>query len=147
MRSTSFALVLLAGVALSACGGDDASSSEAGPRPATATTTAAVPDVSALDRPSCPPDADNCREASGEIAYIERVDPDDDGDAHFILLSSEGVTGPGVSVIDVAASLRPHPLPRRGDLLAAAGPVYPGTYGQHQIQATAIDVVRVPRGG
>lgn len=105
------------------------------------------PDVSDLDRPGCPTGSANCVEAAGEIAYVERLDPDGDGDAHFVLISREGITAPGISVIDVGSSLRPRPLPRRGDLLAAAGSVYPGTYGQHQIQATEIDVVRAPRGG
>ena len=41
-------------------------------------------------------------------------------------------------MIDVARDLRPHPLPGPGDLLAAAGPVYRGSYGQHQIQATEV---------
>ncbi len=43
-------------------------------------------------------------------------------------------------MIDVARDLRPHPLPGPGDLIAAAGPVYPGSYGQHQIQATEVAV-------
>lgn len=144
MRRFASALALLAAIALAACGAagltppEQTSSSSTRPEPPR--------DVAALDPPSCPPDAANCATAAGEIAYVERVDPDADGDAHFVLLSRDGITGPGVSVIDVAASLRPRPLPRRGDLLAAAGPVYPGSYGQHQIQATGIDVVRIPRG-
>ena len=43
-------------------------------------------------------------------------------------------------MIDVSAELRPDPLPRVGDELAAAGPVYPGSYGQRQIEAVAINV-------
>jgi hypothetical protein len=45
-------------------------------------------------------------------------------------------------VIDVARDLRPHPLPGPGDLIAAAGPVYPGSYGQRQIQATKVESVK-----
>ncbi len=45
------------------------------------------------------------------ILYVERVDPDGDGDAHFVLASGEAITAPGISVIDVARELRPHPLP------------------------------------
>ena len=74
------------------------------------------------------------------MLYVERVDPDGDGDAHFVLISDESITAPGISVIDVRADLRPHPLPGPGALIAAAGPVFPGSYGQHQIQA---DEVRV----
>lgn len=57
-----------------------------------------------------------------------------------MLASRQDITGPGISVIDVSAELRPHPLPGVGDELAAAGPVYPGSYGQRQIEAVAIDV-------
>jgi hypothetical protein len=88
----------------------------------------------------CPPDLSNCRTASGRIMYVERVDPDGDGDAHFVLISRAGITLPGLSVIDVEKSLRPHPLPGRGDLISAAGPVYRGSYGQRQIQAIALHV-------
>ena len=78
------------------------------------------------------------------IVYIERVDADGDGDAHFVLTSADSITGPGISVIDVAVDLRPHPLPKRGEQLAASGPVYRGSYGQRQIQATAIRTAGAP---
>ena len=90
----------------------------------------------------CPPDLANCRSAAGEIVFVEAVDPDGDGDAHFVLLSRQSVTAPGISVIDVARELRPRPLPRPGDALSAAGPVYRGSYGQRQIEATEIRVAR-----
>lgn len=57
-----------------------------------------------------------------------------------MLASRQDITGPGISVIDVSAELRPRPLPGVGDELAAAGPVYPGSYGQRQIEAIAIEV-------
>jgi hypothetical protein len=72
------------------------------------------------------------------VAYVERIDPDGDGDAHFVLISDESITGPGVSVIDVRADLRPDPLPGPGDFVAASGPVYEGSHGQRQIQADAV---------
>ncbi len=97
--------------------------------------------------PACDPGAANCASASGTIIYVERVDPDGDGDAHFVLSSREGITFPGISVIDVRADLRPHPLPGPGDLVAAAGPVYRGSYGQRQIQAVEVRSVRVAAGG
>jgi hypothetical protein len=89
---------------------------------------------------TCPNDGGNCKTASGEIVYVERVDPDGDGDAHFVLLSPESVTAPGISVIDVARHLRPHPLPDVGDRISAAGPVFRGAYGQRQIEATELRV-------
>jgi hypothetical protein len=88
----------------------------------------------------CPAGAPNCATADGEVVYVEAVDPDGDGDAHFILLSDEGVTAPGISVIDVARDLRPQPLPEVGDRISAAGPVYRGSHGQRQIQATRLRV-------
>lgn len=71
---------------------------------------------------------------------VEAVDPDGDGDAHLVLLSRQGITAPGISVIDVAPALRPDPLPRPGDTVAAAGPVFTGSFGQRQIQAVALRV-------
>jgi hypothetical protein len=88
-----------------------------------------------LPRAHCPPGLSNCREARGRIVYVERIDPDGDGDAHFVLLSSESVTAPGLTVVDVKRSLRPSPLPGPGDRLSAAGPVYRGSHGQRQIEA------------
>ena len=44
-----------------------------------------------------PAELSNCRSASGRIIYVERVDPDGDGDAHFVLVSREAITGPGLS--------------------------------------------------
>jgi hypothetical protein len=88
-----------------------------------------------LPRAHCPPGLSNCREASGRIIYVERVDPDGDGDAHFVLRSSQSVTAPGLTVVDVKRSLRPSPLPGPGDRLSAAGPVYRGSHGQRQIEA------------
>jgi hypothetical protein len=58
------------------------------------------------------------------------------------VLGDDSVTAPGVSSIDVARELRPDPLPGPGDLLSAAGPVYRGSYGQRQIEATAVRVAR-----
>jgi hypothetical protein len=91
---------------------------------------------------TCPADAGNCRSASGVVLYVERVDPDGDGDAHFVLASRQSITAPGISVIDVKRSLRPSPLPGRGDRLSAAGPVYRGSYGQRQIEAIELNVAR-----
>jgi hypothetical protein len=93
-------------------------------------------------RATCPPAAGNCRSASGVVLYVERVDPDGDGDAHFVLASRQSITAPGISVIDVKQSLRPSPLPGRGDRLSAAGPVYRGSFGQRQIEAVELNVAR-----
>jgi hypothetical protein len=99
---------------------------------------------SRLEPAICPPEARKCRAASGRVVYVERVDPDGDGDAHFVLASRDSITGPGVTVIDVKRSLRPSPLPGVGDRLSAAGPVYRGSYGQRQIEAVELHVARSP---
>jgi len=90
----------------------------------------------------CPADLAGCRTATGRILYVERVDPDGDGDAHFVLASREGITSPGISVIDVRRDLRPHPLPGPGGRLSAAGLVQTGSYGQRQIEAVRVRVAR-----
>jgi hypothetical protein len=91
---------------------------------------------------TCPADAGNCRSATGVVLYVERVDPDGEGDAHFVIASRQSITAPGISVIDVKRSLRPSPVPGRGDRVSAAGPVYRGSYGQRQIEAIELNVAR-----
>jgi hypothetical protein len=93
-----------------------------------------------LEPATCPPGGGNCRAASGRVLYVERVDPDGDGDAHFVLVSRQSITAPGISVIDVRRSLRPSPLPGPGDRISAAGPVRRGSYGQRQIEAVKLRV-------
>jgi hypothetical protein len=88
----------------------------------------------------CSSRADRFAEASGRIAYVEAVDPDGDGDAHFVLLDRDGVTAPGITVVDVPRDLRPRPLPGIGDRLSASGPVMTGSFGQRQIEATEVSV-------
>jgi hypothetical protein len=89
---------------------------------------------------SCPPGLAACRAAKGRIAYVERVDPDGDGDAHFVIADPQGITLPGLTAIDVRKGLRPSPLPEVGDLISAAGPVQTGSYGQSQIHAIELHV-------
>jgi hypothetical protein len=95
-----------------------------------------------LPRSSCPPDLSNCVVASGRVIYVEAVDPDGDGDAHFITDSEEGITIPGMTVFDVGPDLRPDPLPEVGDLIGGAGPVFRGSYGQKQIEVIEFHVAR-----
>ena len=86
----------------------------------------------------CPAEVPGCREVSGRIVYVERVDPDGDGDAHFVLADPASITGPGITAVDVRVDLRPRPLPGIGDHLSAAGAVATGSYGQRQIEAVAV---------
>src|SRR3954454_17447007 len=93
-----------------------------------------------LPRLRCPRSATNCASARGTVLYVEAVDPDGDGDAHFVLASGESITLPGVTVIDVEKELRPRHLPSVGDTVSAEGPVYRGSHGQRQIQAERLRV-------
>lgn len=150
MRRAALALLACAALLASGCfvQGDDSDEESASPAtasPATPTTPSsgdAPPRTAPLRAARCPASLSNCRTASGRILYVERVDPDGDGDAHFVLLSRQAITLPGVSVIDVRKSLRPRPLPRPGDRLSAAGPVHRGSYGQKQIEAIELHVAR-----
>jgi hypothetical protein len=145
-RARACAVVCTAVAALAAgCAGDDddAPRAEASPeRTAPERTAPSPPRQARLERARCPADLGNCATADGRIIYVERVDPDGDGDAHFVLSSNESITLPGVSVIDVKRSLRPRPLPDVGDRISAAGPVYRGSFGQKQIEAIELHWAR-----
>ena len=118
------------------------SGSQPAGEPAPAPSDAKAPPLTSLPRAQCPSGLSNCREAAGRILYVERVDPDGDGDAHFVLLSPQSVTAPGLTVVDVKRSLRPSPLPGPGERLSAAGPVHRGSYGQRQIEAIELHAER-----
>lgn len=91
---------------------------------------------------ACDPALANCVVASGTVIYVEKDDPDGDGDAHFVTVSKEDVTGGGLTVFDVRTDLRPDPLPGVGDLVGGLGPVYTGSHGQQQIEVTEFHVAR-----
>ncbi len=136
------ATTLTAAVLMTGCGGDPEKTT-----PAATTHTQSVPTTTPrpapppLEQARCPAGAGNCASATGRVIYVEKVDPDGDGDAHFVLLGGN-VTGRGLSVIDVRRDLRPDPLPGVGDTISAAGPVYRGSYGQRQIEARELRVRR-----
>jgi hypothetical protein len=100
-------------------------------------TPSPTPKPATVRRAHCAADAENCAAATGRVIYVEAVDPDGDGDAHYVLAGAS-VTAPGLSVIDVGPQLRPRRLPRPGDLVSAAGPVFTGSHGQRQIEAVEI---------
>jgi hypothetical protein len=88
----------------------------------------------------CPRGLSGCRTTEGPIIYLERVDPDGDGDAHFVVSDPQSITLRGMTAIDVRKGLRPHPLPGLGEWISAAGPVQTGSYGQSQIHAIELNV-------
>ena len=93
-----------------------------------------------VERARCPTGLESCRSAEGRIVFVEPVDPDGDGDAHFAIVDPQGITGLSMTAIDVRKGLRPHPLPEVGDVISAAGPVQTGSYGQRQIHALELHV-------
>jgi hypothetical protein len=128
-------------VATPGCGGGGTRSQE---RPDATTRPAphkreATP-VQTVTPSHCPSGHPSCRTTEGRIVYVERVDPDGDGDAHFVVVDPQSITLPELTAIDVRKGLRPHPLPGPGDLISAAGPVQTGSHGQYQIHALELHV-------
>jgi len=142
------ALATLATVApLAACGSTTGRSQTDSVRPSSAMDREATNARRPPERvapPHCPVGHPACRSTEGRIVYVERVDPDGDGDAHFVVADPQGITLPGLTAIDVRAGLRPRPLPGPGDLISAAGPVQTGSYGQSQIHALELHVAGEP---
>jgi hypothetical protein len=131
------AIVLVTG-----CGTGDGVDTTSSPKEK---TTPANPEQRGTDTPDveaseCPAGLPSCRSTEGRIVYVERVDPDGDGDAHFVIADSQGITLPGLTAIDVRKGLRPRPLPGVGVLISAAGPVQTGSLGQSQIHAIELHV-------
>jgi hypothetical protein len=130
------ACLLLLAALFASCGGGDDPLPE--PRATQPTPTPEQRERRAtVKRAHCAPDAGNCAAVTGRVVYVEAVDPDGDGDAHYVLAGGR-VTAPGLSVIDVGPHLRPRRLPRPGELVSAAGPVFTGSHGQAQIEAVEL---------
>jgi len=89
----------------------------------------------------CPAGVSGCRSVTGRIIFVERVDPDGDGDLH-VVVAAGSISLPGATAVDVKPSLRPRRDPRIGDRATAAGPVQTGSYGQSQIHALRFRVER-----
>lgn len=119
-------------------GADTTSSSKARTGPANPERQGA--DTPEVEASSCPAGLPSCRTAEGRIVYVERVDPDGDGDAHFVIADPQGISLPGLTAIDVRKDLRPRPLPGVGVPISAAGPVQTGSFGQSQIHAIELHV-------
>lgn len=102
--------------------------------------------ASKIEPVTCPASAGvDCEAVTGRIVYVERVDPDGDGDLH-VIVTGGGISLPGLTAIDVRPGLRPAQDPRIGDHASGAGPVQTGSYGQQQIHALRFRVQPRPRG-
>src|SRR4051812_522742 len=137
--------VKLAAAMLLLVAGAGCGSSASVSTPARRPTTTAPPPMKrpphrlTVERARCAPGVANCAAATGRIVYVEAHDPDGDGDLHLVVVGGN-VTLPGMTVFDIEKNVRPRRVPRIGDLASAAGPVYHGSYGQKQIQATELHV-------
>ena len=140
VAAVAVAAAMLATVALALRNGDDGvipdriqPGAQAPPAPG-----AQAPPQPAAPSAQCPAAVPGCRAVSGRIINVEAVDPDGDGDAHFVLADTDSVSGPGITVVDVPPRLRPNPLPGVGGHLSAAGSVATGSHGQSQVEAVAL---------
>jgi hypothetical protein len=132
-------------VAASGCGSAGGTTGDAARRPRAVERSSppehrVKPSVDRVAPSHCPRGLSGCRATEGRIVYLERVDPDGDGDAHFVVTDSQGITLPDLTVIDVRKGLRPDPLPGPGDLVSAAGPVQTGSYGESEVHALELHV-------
>jgi hypothetical protein len=132
MRILLVASLLLLATA-GACGGTAADK----PRRAPSASADAPRERATVRRAACGAETTGCAAVTGRVLYVEAVDPDGDGDAHYVLAGGD-VTAPGLSVVDVGRDLRPRRLPRAGELVSAAGPVFTGSHGQRQIEAVEL---------
>jgi hypothetical protein len=119
------------------CGSDEPPRAATTPSASPTATATATPTPSPrrdVRRARCPADVVGCKTVRGTIIYVERVDPDGDGDLH-VVVDAGSLTLPGMTAIDVARELRPGRDPAVGDRASAAGPLQTGSYGQSQIHA------------
>jgi hypothetical protein len=135
-------LAVAAALALAGCGSDPpraATTPTPTPTPTATPTPKPRPDVT---RARCPADVAGCKTTRGTVIYVERVDPDGDGDLHVVLEDRRSLSLPGITAVDVAVDLRPKRDPKVGDRVSAAGPLQRGSYGQMQIHALEFNVRR-----
>jgi hypothetical protein len=136
------AILVLVAIAAAALPIDDRRHAPAEPRRAPAAEPTATPQPPRdVRRAHCPDGVAGCKAVRGTVVYVERVDPDGDGDLH-VVVGAGSVTLPGMTAIDVRPGLRPRRDPEVGDRVSAAGPVQPGSHGQSQIHALEFRVRR-----
>lgn len=138
--------LLLFALPLAGCGG--ATPPGATTPPATTPSATAPPAIAPAAPPRlkparCPADAGaGCAAHTGRVLTVESVDPDGDGDLH-VIAAGGSISAPGLTVFDVSRALRPARDPEPGDRVTGAGPVFRGSFGQRQIEATTFRLARV----
>ena len=85
-------------------------------------------------------DGPACREVSGRIVYIEREDPDGDGDAHLVLVGRSSVTKRFISIIKIGRPTRPRRLPGWGSWVSAVGHLDFGSHGRIELVTSRVSV-------
>jgi hypothetical protein len=130
------AILVIAAVVAAALPIDDRRNAPAESRQAAPAEPTATPEPKRRDvrKARCQDGVPGCRTVRGTVLYVERVDPDGDGDLH-IVVAAGSITLPGMTSVDVARELRPRRDPRIGDRVSAAGPVQRGSFGQSQVHA------------
>ena len=87
--ATSIALAAAIAATVAGCGGGDSG---------TAAPTGEHPPAVHRERvaaSACPAGLPDCRTTRGRIVYVEALDPDGDGDAHFVIVDAQGSRFPG----------------------------------------------------
>ena len=69
-----------------------------------------------------------CGRADGRVLYVQKVDPDGDSDAHFVVIA-----GPRLVVVKVRRGQPAGGLPSIGDRVTAVGPLQSGRFGINTI--------------
>jgi hypothetical protein len=135
------AILVLGAIVAAALPIDDRRPAPAEPRRPAAEPEATPEPPRDVRRARCTDGVPGCEAVRGTVLYVERVDPDGDGDLH-VVVDAGSVTLPGMTAIDVRPGLRPRRDPEVGDRVSAAGPVQPGSYGQSQIHAVEFRIRR-----
>lgn len=97
--------------------------------PRFALTGATAPSWTAPCRASDPPrDRTTCARVAGRVVWIQKHDPDGDGDRHLIVISRLRP-----HIVKVPLDLPLHRLPRLGSRISATGWIVTGASGHYEL--------------
>jgi hypothetical protein len=99
----------------------------AGRRAAPAWTRPCWPSVRKIANPTC-------AHVTGRVVWIQRHDPDGDGDRHFVVVARLHPR-----IVKIAATLAVPHLPRYGTQIDAVGYLYLGASGKMEISAVRFE--------